>query len=61
MISTKEINECMFVFLLFSFGILNRGKKDRLWIQIDGRNNRCISYHGREARYPFLDEDVAVV
>ena len=33
-------------------------EKNRLWTQNLGRDDRCISYHGKEARFPFLDEDV---
>lgn len=30
----------------------------RLWIRNLGRDDRCLSDHGKEARFPYLDEDV---
>ncbi len=30
----------------------------RLWKRNLGRDDRCVSDHGKEARFPFLDEDV---
>jgi len=31
---------------------------DRLWIRNLGRDDRCLSDHGKEARFPYLDEDL---
>ena len=31
---------------------------NRLWLRNHGRDDRCISDHGKEPRYPFLDENV---
>ena len=33
-------------------------EKNRLWTRNLGRDDRCVSFHGKEARFPFLDEDV---
>jgi len=33
-------------------------EKDRLWTRNLGRDDRCISNHGKEAQFPFLDEVV---
>ena len=30
----------------------------RLWIRNLGRDDRCLSDHGKEARFPYLDEDL---
>jgi len=30
----------------------------RLWTRNLGRDDRCLSDHGKETRFPFLDEDV---
>lgn len=30
----------------------------RLWTRNLGRDDRCLSHHGRETRFPYLDEDV---
>lgn len=30
----------------------------RLWLRNLGRDDRCLSYHGKETRFPYLDEDV---
>ncbi|EKX51578.1 hypothetical protein GUITHDRAFT_48895, partial [Guillardia theta CCMP2712] len=41
-------------------GVLQEMGRDmeRIWQRNLGRDDRCISYHGREARFPFLDEEV---
>lgn len=31
---------------------------NRLWTRNLGRDDRCLSDHGKEGRYPYLDEDV---
>ena len=36
-------------------------EKDRLWTRNLDRDDSCISYHGKEARFLFLDEAVAGV
>ena len=33
-------------------------EKSRLWTRNLGRDDRCISSHGKESRFPFLDENV---
>ena len=33
-------------------------EKSRLWTRNLGRDDRCISNHGKESRFPFLDENV---
>ena len=33
-------------------------EKSRIWIRNLGRDDRCVSANGKEARFPFLDEEV---